>query len=70
MSKEYNILICSGGAVKAVAYVGVFKKLEELIDERKVLEQMKPYVTNKLINSVKMKNSKYLKIYTLNLLCY
>lgn len=38
MGKEYNIMAFSGGAVKAVAYVGVFKKLEELIDERKILE--------------------------------
>jgi len=43
MGKEYNILINSGGGTKAVAYVGVFKKLEELIDERKVLEQMEDF---------------------------
>ena len=43
MGKEYNILVTSGGAVKAVAYVGVFKKIEELIDERKVLEQMEDF---------------------------
>jgi len=43
MGKEYNILITSGGAVKAVAYVGVFKKIEELINERKVLEQMEDF---------------------------
>jgi NTE family protein len=38
MGKEYNIMALSGGAVKGVAYVGVFKKLEELINKRKVLE--------------------------------
>lgn len=36
--KEYNILICSGGAAKGVSYIGVFKKLEEIIKERKLAE--------------------------------
>lgn len=43
MGKEYNILVCSGGAVKAVAYIGVFKKLEELINERKLVESQENF---------------------------
>lgn len=43
MGKEYNIFCLSGGAIKGCAYVGVFKKLEELINERKVLEQMEDF---------------------------
>lgn len=38
MAKEYNILICSGGAMKGCAYVGIFKKIEELINERNSVE--------------------------------
>lgn len=36
-----NTLLFSGGAVKGVAYIGVFKKIEELIAQRKV-EASKP----------------------------
>ena len=43
MGKEYNILLASGGGSRGVAYVGVFKKLEELINERKILEQMEDF---------------------------
>ena len=43
MGKEYNILINSGGGCRGVAYVGVFRKIEELINERKVLEQMENF---------------------------
>ena len=39
MVKEYNILCLSGGAMKGVAYIGVFRKLEELVHSRKLLEQ-------------------------------
>ena len=38
---EINKLAFSGGAIKGVAYVGVFKKIEELIHER-LLEEAKP----------------------------
>lgn len=38
MSKEYNILVVSGGGCKGVSYVGVFKKLEEIIKQRKLAE--------------------------------
>lgn len=38
---EINKLAFSGGAIKGVAYIGVFKKIEELIHERKV-EEAKP----------------------------
>lgn len=41
MGKEYNVFCLSGGAVKGVAYVGVFKKIEEMIVERQ-LEEAKP----------------------------
>lgn len=43
MSKEYNILAISGGGVSGVAYIGVFKKLEELINKRKLLEKNKEF---------------------------
>lgn len=33
---EINKLAFSGGAIKGIAYVGVFKKIEELIYERKI----------------------------------
>lgn len=36
-----NKLAFSGGAIKGIAYVGVFKKIEELIYERK-MEELKP----------------------------
>lgn len=38
---EINKLAFSGGAIKGIAYVGVFKKIEELIYERR-LEESKP----------------------------
>jgi NTE family protein len=43
MGKEYNTICFSGGGSKGVAYVGVLKKLEELINERKILEQMEDF---------------------------
>lgn len=39
MGKEYNIFCLAGGGSKGVAYVGVFKKIEEIIQERKLLEK-------------------------------
>ena len=39
MNKEYNILLFGGGGMKGIAYVGIFKRLEELVRERKLLEQ-------------------------------
>lgn len=38
MGKEYNILCFSGGGIKGVAYVGVFKKIEEIIKQRNIAE--------------------------------
>lgn len=38
---EINKLAFSGGAIKGVAYIGIFKKIEELIYERR-LEEVKP----------------------------
>jgi NTE family protein len=38
MGKEYNTFLCSGGAIRGVAYIGVFKKIEEVILERKIEE--------------------------------
>lgn len=38
---EINKLAFSGGAIKGVAYIGVFKKIEELTHERR-LEEVKP----------------------------
>ena len=35
---EINKLAFSGGAIKGVAYVGVFKKIEEMIHERILAE--------------------------------
>lgn len=40
MVKEYNTLLFSGGGFKGCAYVGVFKKLEEIIQERKIAESL------------------------------
>lgn len=39
MGKEYNTLVFSGGAVKGIAYIGVFKKIEELIIDREIEER-------------------------------
>lgn len=36
--KEYNILCVSGGGVKICAYIGVLKKMEEIIRQRKMME--------------------------------
>lgn len=38
MGKEYNTLAISGGAIKGVAFLGVFKKIEELMLERSLAE--------------------------------
>lgn len=38
MGKEYNTFVFSGGAVKGLAYIGVFRKIEELIIDRKIEE--------------------------------
>ena len=31
MGKEYNTLAFSGGSIRGIAYIGVFKKIEELL---------------------------------------
>lgn len=38
MGKEYNTLLCSGGAVRGLVYIGIFKKMEEMILQRKIEE--------------------------------
>lgn len=39
--KEINIIITSGGGSKAIAYIGVIKKLEEMIEEKKIILNLK-----------------------------
>lgn len=39
--KEINIIIASGGGSKAIAYIGVIKKLEEMVEEKKILLNLK-----------------------------
>lgn len=39
--KEINIIIASGGGSKAISYIGVIKKLEELVDEKKIILNLK-----------------------------
>lgn len=36
MGKEYNTLAFSGGSIRGIAYIGVFKKIEELILDRNI----------------------------------
>lgn len=38
MAREYNTLVYSGGGIRGLAYVGIFKKIEELISERRIEE--------------------------------
>lgn len=44
---EINKLAFSGGAIKGIAYVGVFKKIEELIYERSIEESKPDFDENK-----------------------
>lgn len=41
--KEYNTILNSGGGIRGIAYVGVFKKLEEIINARKLAESMENF---------------------------
>lgn len=43
MKKVINTIVASGGGVKGLAYIGVFRKFEELIEERKKLENMENF---------------------------
>lgn len=47
MGKEYNILLFSGGGIKGIAYIGVFKKLEEFKKKKELLQQEENYDENK-----------------------
>ena len=38
VAKEYNTILNSGGGIRGIAYIGVFKKLEEIINARKLEE--------------------------------
>jgi NTE family protein len=44
--KEINTIAISGGGIKGLAYIGVFKKLEEIIQQRKILESHKNFDEN------------------------
>ena len=43
---EINKLAFSGGAIKGIAYIGVFKKIEELIYERRIAESKPDFDSN------------------------
>jgi NTE family protein len=49
VSKEYNIIALGGGGVKGIAYIGVFKKLQELINTRKLEESKENFDEKKCI---------------------
>ena len=44
--KEINTLVLSGGSVKGVAYIGIFKKIEEIIKENVNRESKIKYQIN------------------------
>ena len=50
--KVINTLVFSGGGIKAVAYIGVFKKLEELIEQRKLNVENVPLIDIKTIDKI------------------
>lgn len=43
MTREINTLIFSGGGIRGLAFIGVFKKLQELVNKRKNLELLKKF---------------------------
>lgn len=45
MTREINTLIFSGGGIRGLAFIGVFKKLQELINKRKKLELLDNFIS-------------------------
>ena len=46
---EINKLVFSGGAIKGIAYIGIFRKIEEMIYERKIEEEKVDFDASKCI---------------------
>ena len=43
MKKVINTIVTSGGGVKGISYIGAFKKINEMIMERNILEKMENF---------------------------